>query len=595
MCFLFDKMCENRGYAPDFFEKMSVCDHPLPKNIDVLARKLYDYRIEDKLIVVLTDFDLDGICAGVIAYSGLAELGFRVSLYRLDTRLGYGFDAYTIDDLLREFPDVSGIITGDVGISCLSGIKRAHELGLEIFVTDHHIGSLSTGADVTVDPNTPEDPDSYSYICGSVVMYYLLHYYAEHYVQNPAFALQQIDRLRAFAGFATVSDSMPVYHENREFIRDAMTMCQFIYSGPVESTVALIPGCDTYRRVFFGLYEVLSAFHDMNKFTNVWQIDEDFFGFYLAPMFNSLKRLEQDVGLAYSIFFGGSEVARESVQKLLYLNDIRKELVVKSMGDIHVSEDRGEQPWAPYIYLTDAPGGIRGLLAQQLLAEHDHAHPVLVVAQTNFDEYNGSGRSPVWYPYLDMAGFDPDDRWSAEGHNPAFGVCVRDSDAMDALYQFLRSTVDDLRPDEEELKFVPDFVIDTTGNGDTGIDISAFREFLHQVKLCKPFGNGFPKHQVLLRFRSSEAAWMLLGSEGEHVKMVLPGGLQVLCFRQGEGFHGKIVIDDLPDVVEIVGGLSYNEFNGVTTVQFMGSFVTDLFDTQVSVVDQDKEQGIVMS
>lgn len=582
MSLLFDKLCENRGYDVRFFDDIFSSEHGLPMNVDVLAHRLYEYRLSLDQIVILTDFDLDGICAGVIAYGGLAELGFNVSLYRPDTRLGYGFTAYTIDDLVAMYPNVRAILTGDVGISCLSGIQRAKDLGLEIFVTDHHLGSLDTGADITVDPNAVEesDTDSYPLVCGSVVMYTILRYYAEHYTKCPGFVIQQIDRLRVFAGLATVSDSMPVYYENRNFIKDAVSMCQFLYSGKSLDVVNMIPGCDVYRRMFFGLYEILAAFDEAGKFQSVWSIDEDFFGYYIAPMFNSIKRMSYDVNLAYSVFFGGTEIAKQSVEKLFQLNDARKALVAQKYAELFEID----QPWESYVYITDAPVGVRGLLAQKLL--DSEFGPVLVLAKDSDGVYRGSGRSPEWYPYLELSGVDEQDRWGAAGHNPAFGVYVQDEDALTELVAHLCTTVAQVKPNAENLKFVPDFVVGTVGKCDSDLDIAHFKSFLRDVRLCRPFGPGFPSPQILLRFRSSEAAWMLLGSESQHVKLLLPGGLPLLCFNQGVGFCGTIHLDKLPDVIEVVGALSYNEFNGSVSVQFIGTFLTDIFaDYDVDFAD----------
>lgn len=594
MSLLFDRLCENRGYDAQFFDDIFSAEHSFPMHVDALAHQLYMYRLSYELIVVLTDFDLDGICAGVIAYGGLSELGFNVSLYCPDTTKGYGFNRDTIDDLVSKFPKVKAILTGDVGISCKAGIARAKELGLDIFVTDHHIGSHDTGADVTVDPNCPEEEGfgSYPFVCGSVVMYDVLHYYAEHYTQNPGYSMQQIDRLRAFAGFATVSDSMPVYHENRDFIKDAVSMCQFLYgqkSLEFLDSMRKTFGSPVYQRMFYGLYEVLRAFDEAGKFLNVWSIDEDFFGFYLAPAFNSIKRMEYDVNLAYSIFFGGTDEAKRCIRELLALNEQRKELVEQKL--LEISET--EQPWAPYAYLTDAPGGIRGLLAQKLM--NPAIGPVLVLEKESDGVYRGSGRSPEWYPFLDTSGNGPKGAWGAAGHNPAFGVHVDSDEALNAFVMHIDTMVTMLKPSDEELEFVPDFVIGTVGECDSDIDVDNFKAFLHDVRLCRPFGPGFPKHQALLRFRSSEAAWMLLGEEKNHVKLMLPGGLQVLCFHQGEPFHGNIQLEYLPEVIEVVGGLSYNEFRGVTSVQFMGTFMTDIFENYPDepIVEADGE-GIVI-
>lgn len=563
---LLKKMFENRKYSLDFFNDMMSCDFAIPKNIDVLCKHLHNYRLSGKQVVLLTDFDFDGICSGTIGFAGMAELGFNVALYMPDTNAGYGFDSDTIDDLVSKFPDCAAILTGDVGITAIDGIARARDLGLDIFVTDHHKGFGDAGAVVTVDPQRDCDPDAYSYICGAAVMYHVLRYYAEHYTTCPGFAIQQIDRLRVFAGFGTVSDSMPVYHENRDLIRDAISICKFLYADNNQQMVNVIPGCEVYRRAFYGLYVMFECFTEYEKLKDSFKIDEEFFAFYVAPAFNSIKRLGEDISIAYSVFFGGPGVAKTSMNQVLIFNEKRKKMVAEKFVELY----EVPQPWSPYIYITDALPGICGLLAQKVLSET--GEPVLVLRSDPDGSYSGSGRSPVWYPFLDIAGRDPDSRWYPAGHNPAFGIGVDNDACMDDLFDFLKKSIPEHKPSEDELKFVPDFVISTLGDGDIGLDVDVMHDFLHQLRIYHPFGNGFPKHQMLIRFRPLEAEWKLVGNDKTHLRIMLSSGVTVMCFGQGVLFPGYIDKQQFPDVVEIVGSLSYNDYMGVSGIQILGEF-----------------------
>ncbi len=563
---LLEKLFENRHYSGNFFNEIVQCNHKIPANIDILCEKLHKYRLSGEQVVVLTDFDFDGICSGVIGFGGLAELGFNVAIYMPSTTDGYGFSSDTIDDLLSQFPDCKAILTGDVGITCYGGIAHARDLGIDMFVTDHHKGFGDAGATVAVDPQRPEDTEAYPFSCGAAVMYYTLHYYAEHFADMPFYMMQQIDRLRVFAGFGTVSDSMPVYYENRELINDAISICKFLYADGNPEFVRMITGCDVYRRIFYGLYVMLDCFSDCKKLKDAFKFDESFIGYYIAPAFNSVKRLGEDISIVYTVFFGGPANAKPAMKQVMKLNEIRKEMVKEKMLDLYSVQ----QPWAPYIYITDALPGICGLLAQNVMSVT--GEPSLVLYGCEDGSYQGSGRSPMWYPFLDIAGHDPEERWYPAGHNPAFGIGVDDEACMDALFDFLKDTVVKNKPSEDELRFVPDFVLSTVGDGDCGLDIDVLHGFLHELEMCKPFGNGFPEHKFLLRFRSDECSWRLMGDDKDHVKVVLPGGVTLVCFNQGTLFPGKIYESDLPEIVEVVGSLSYNDFNNVSTIQIIGFF-----------------------
>ena len=72
---------------------------------------------------------------------------------------------------------------------------------------------------------------------------------------------ERIDRLRVFAGIGTVSDSMPLLYENRQLVRDALSICWMVYNSDgrrsTDAIVKSIEGSQPYRLAFRGLYELL--------------------------------------------------------------------------------------------------------------------------------------------------------------------------------------------------------------------------------------------------------------------------------------------------------------------------------------------------
>lgn len=578
---LLEKTFENRGYASDFLDDILTCNHSIPFGTDILCNYLDSYRQSQDLIVLLTDFDFDGICSGVIGLAGLAELGFNVALYLPDVSKGYGFDKDTIDDLIAKYPDVKCIMTGDVGISAYDGITYAKSLGLSVFVTDHHKepkNKVQVAADVVVDPNRKVDTLSYANICGANVMYQILRYYAEYHMPNDCgHYMSQIDRLRVFAGFGTISDSMPLYYENRPMVMDAIHICRMVYGDGSSQMADMIDGCDIYRRVFVGLRELFLMYADAGKISRNADITEDFIGYYIAPMFNSIKRLNGDIFHAYNVFFGGVTNAKDSLLYLFDLNEQRKQLVQQKFAEMFLTN----QPWAPYVYLTDAISGICGLLAQKVMSIT--GMPSFVV-HSNLDKndenaYSGSGRCPSWFPFLDVGMF-PNCGWVAAGHNPAFGFGCLDDDAMDRLVVFLQKQISRLKPSDEELEFRPDFVISEFNDGDADLDILLLSDYVHSLNLCRPFGAGFPEPVCEFRFSPKNVTWSVIGSDKSHLKLTFANGVTVLCFNQAvkigaliDKKTGNANVDELPDKIIMHGKWSFNEFNDVRTLQFMGDIV----------------------
>ncbi len=138
---LIESMFKNRGITPEQFAEMNATPHRLPSGIPALCEQLDHYHKTKELVVLLTDFDADGILTGVTGLAGLSELGFHVALFCPDTR-EYGVAPEEIDRLVRQFPSAKCILTGDVGIGEFETLAHAESAyGLKILLTDHHVPS----------------------------------------------------------------------------------------------------------------------------------------------------------------------------------------------------------------------------------------------------------------------------------------------------------------------------------------------------------------------------------------------------------------------------------------------------------------------
>ena len=557
---LLSLMFTRRGYSPEYYHEICQCNHPEPSNIHEMCQLLKQYHDNGVRIVLLTDFDMDGLMCGVIGYAGLIELGFNVVLAHPNVTTGYGFDANEIDDIKQKHPDAAVLLTGDVGITAFEGVARARELGMDVLITDHHVPKdMNVNANVIVDPQFHDDP-AYSDICGAHVLYLLLRHYAMHFTPNPDFTVDQIDRLRVFAGFGTISDNMPMLYENRRLVNDARFSCHYFFSDGNSSNARNIPGCETYKRAFLGLHILL---REILKGKRVYDVDKDYFNeeflsFSVIPLFNSIKRMDGDTTTAYDLFFGTEKQSVHAIGELIALNERRKLLVEVA----YTKMCSADQPYSPYVYIVDTLPGLCGLLAQEALKSTDN--PVLVVIENN-GSYSGSGRSPEWYPFLKNAGSHPG--WEPAGHEAAFGIKFRDSAALDEYYHFIEQDVAAKKPTAEQLaeQERPDFTISATNNGDIGISLAAFKAFIADMKTCRPFGRGFPKPKICLCIDPYNVHWTYM-SNGKHAKAQIKRGFSVVLFNQGE-FISEILSDSRTfGELVIMGTLEDNggsvQFNG---------------------------------
>ena len=121
-------------------------------------------------ICVHGDYDVDGICATVLAVLVLRELGADVE-WHLPSRFdeGYGVNGGTLERLAEQGCGL--VLTVDCGITAVEEVRRARELGLDVIVTDHH----RPAEELPDCPVVATRPSTYPFreLCGTGVAYKL--------------------------------------------------------------------------------------------------------------------------------------------------------------------------------------------------------------------------------------------------------------------------------------------------------------------------------------------------------------------------------------------------------------------------------------
>lgn len=625
---------ERRGLDWAKYIEMSNPDHADLLDIDKMADNLDEIYHNKEKIVILPDFDMDGVMSGVVLHAGLSELGFNSELFIPSSSQGYGFGPKDIDNLIQRHDGVKAIITCDVGVSAFDGVSYAKEKGLKVLVTDHHVPqSGHLVADSVVNPNRVDDTYSNKTICGAHVAWQVLDYYVRH-KRNDWMLIQNIEHLRVFAGIGTVSDMMTLVHENRQLVNDSVTISRLLLgydyeTGVVSIDAPVVPqffrnleaNSTVYKNAFYGLSRLYYTYakQDKPRIVTKRDITSIFYGFYVAPVFNSLKRLGGDMWHAFGVFFDEPLKQQKHIDILFETNDKRKELVEQYMETLDKEFKDGHQPLAPYVYTTDAPAGIVGLIATRLI--NKSGVPTLVLSGNDMDGYHGSGRSPEWYAFnsntvhynleilaskykmtvdeaiqllTDANLIETDDMTEEEldevrrrkahaeshllvkysrskraeqyfvaGHEGAFGFGAKNYKHLVKFKKHLDKHTKKIWLDYiskfGKPKAKEDFVISLLNDGDLGLDIGMIYQFMRDVHYIEPFGAGWAEPIVKLRFKGSDVSTYTVGADGTHVRFV---------FDDNDGFVAMVwsaadKVEDLnsDDIVEITGNLSWNYFN----------------------------------
>jgi len=127
-------------FQPDFYQPGSFRE--FGAELDFALNRIKQAIAKSEKITIWGDFEIDGITSTAVLWSGLQEFLPADKYYHLDyyipNRLteSHGLNCAGITKLASRGTKL--IITCDTGSTSIAEIAHAHELGLEVIITDHH-------------------------------------------------------------------------------------------------------------------------------------------------------------------------------------------------------------------------------------------------------------------------------------------------------------------------------------------------------------------------------------------------------------------------------------------------------------------------
>ncbi len=308
-------------------------------------------RDEGRTVAVFGDYDADGICASTIMYYALKDFGVDAHVYVPERADGYGLSEEVVDRIFEECnPEL--FITVDCGISCAKEAQYIYELGSDVIITDHHELPDELPDCIIINPKLKDDYP-YDNLCGAGVAFKL------------ACALlgEGAYRYLDFATLATVADSVPLLHENRDIVTEGLKLFNY-----------------TLRSCFSML---LGKNHE--------EITAQTLAFTIAPRVNAAGRMG-DAQAAFRLFTATSEreiydlatklctynTERQKCCDELYLSAKKKLLKKGAYGNVIMLSD---ESWNT---------GFIGIVAARIAEEYNR--PTLLFVH-NGEMLKGSARS----------------------------------------------------------------------------------------------------------------------------------------------------------------------------------------------------------
>lgn len=523
---LLEKILENRGVSdinegavlhdPFLFEDMEKSVDRVKKAIDSQER-----------IIVLGDYDVDGISGAAILITTLKKIGANVS-YRLPHRVndGYGLSEKFIDEFIEK--NVNLLITVDCGISSNKEIKKAKENGIDVIITDHHTvpAELTVDAFAILHPHLADSNYPYSYLTGAGVALKFAQALLKDFVDQ-----EYIDELIALASLGTVADLGPLKGENR-----------FIVKKGLENLM------NTKLSGLKKLVELAGKKEQEN-------IDSYTIGFRIAPRINAAGRIG-DPYLALSLLLQeeNSEKVDSLGQQLENLNIERQEMTEQavSQAETHFA-NKEKLPSISIAENEDWHVGILGLVASKIVEKYNRP---AIIMQDLGDVLVASARSPKFFNITEGLTQFGDLLISFGGHAQAAGFNIK----KENLEKFRQAMEIYAEEKLKDLELIPVLEVDS----EIGAHDMNF-EMIDNLKNLEPFGIGNEKPTFLLR--NIEPYFVgQVGKEKNHLKFVVKSAgqdIHVIGFNFG---HFAEEIRNLKSI-DLVCNLERNTWNNRDTLQ----------------------------
>lgn len=500
----------------------------LEQAVSVLEEKIRDGR----LIRIVGDYDIDGVCSTYILYRALQRVG-ALADYEIPDRIR---DGYGINELIIEAAAADGvdtILTCDNGIAAVDQIARAKELGLTVIITDHHDILQADGkemvppADVIVNPKLASSTYPFKELCGAVVAYKLVQALYEKY-QIPR---KEWEEMLEFAAIATVGDVMRLQDENRIIVKEGLKRI------PQTTCIGLRKLIEKNNLDI----ENLSAYH---------------IGFVIGPCLNAGGRL-QSAKLALSMLLCTEEAKADQIaRELKELNDTRKEMTKEAV--LHAAEqveDRYMDDKVLVVYLPGCHESLAGIIAGRL---RERYHKPSFVLTKSEEGVKGSGRSIEGYPMFERLVQVKHLLTKFGGHPMAAGLSLNEENT-DRLRMELNQKSGLTGED-----FIPKIWIDVP------MPIEYITEpLVKELELLEPFGQGNEKPRFAQKHVHIRSV-RVMGKNRNAVKLSLMSDqgtvMDGLVFSNGDVFEEELGSCRTMDIIYYPG---VNEYNGNRSLQIV--------------------------
>ncbi|MTV47899.1 single-stranded-DNA-specific exonuclease RecJ [Heliobacillus mobilis] len=518
-----------RGIKPDDAEAFirssidDMHDSLLLKDAGKAAQLIRQAIDNQTPVTVYGDYDCDGVTGTALMVESLRKLGAQVDWY-INSRFvdGFGMHPNGVEEIARRGGHPRLIVSVDNGISAVTAVQRAKELGMQVVVTDHHEpGSELPPADAIVNPRQADCPYPYKSLAGVGVAFKVLQI-----LFNEAGCPRELLRSLDLVAIGTVADVMPVTGENRIFVKNGLK---------------LINWGERARTGLRAIKEVAALHREVNAHYHL--------GFIFGPMLNATGRLDGVPATAVDLLLTRDYAqARALAMELKDVNQQRQEMTRRQTDK--ATRLVNQRDSFLVVYDPEFHEGIVGLIASRL--KEEYYRPVLVLTDSeDAGILKGSVRSVKGFSVKEHLIDDCADLLTKGGGHEMAAGCSLPRENLPLLRERLNRAAGSVSPE----LFTPLLEIDYLLRPED-LDMVLIEE----IEQFAPYGVGCPRPNILLApFWPEQVRFM--GREGNHLRLS-GGGVQVIGFNQAEeyrqaGIDGPLAILGLPEINDYDGAIQF--------------------------------------
>lgn len=452
--------------APSFLNpKLSdlLPDPSLLLDIDSGSKRLHKAIKDKETIAVFGDYDVDGACSSAILVDYLRKRGIEPILYIPDRlQEGYGANENAMVTLFEQKATL--ILMVDCGSTAHKPLQKAHALGMDVIVLDHHACENVLPPGYIINPNRLDQDlkgrTDLMYLCAAGVTFLFL-VSVERLLKKDGFFAIDLRTFLDLVALATVCDVMPLLNLNRAFVTQGLKVIE----------KRMRPGITALLEVS-QVSEKVSTYH---------------LGFAMGPRINATGRIARcDLGsclLSSHSFEEASPIAKEldacNIKRRLIEAQVLEEALESIERQNHIEKRvlvAYGKSWHP---------GVVGIVASRIKERYNK--PAIILSIEN-EIAKGSGRSISGY-HLGQAmhrALKQDILIAGGGHAMAAGLTLYEKD-LEKFCVFL----------EEDSEHV-DFTLQKS-YACSYLPLSLVTyELVESLSLLEPYGMGHPTPRFIV-------------------------------------------------------------------------------------------------